>query len=138
MTHRRRSIFLGLIMFWASSCKEIPIALTPPATEMTELASPVATSGATLNSVPGSWSFYDPHDATWPNILIPSEIGYRLRPDWSVESIGIVYKWWGLADPQFSWEEITGHDGVFTRGDVNVEPEAVQALLNSLSELYPT
>ncbi len=48
---------------------------------------------------PSLWNVYDPRDAAQAELVIADGDSLAIDPQWPVQSIEYVYKWWGLAKP---------------------------------------
>jgi len=91
-----------------------------------------------LPETPSAWAFFDPRDATLPDLIKPGEDGLRLDPDWEVTRIDYVYEWWGLAEPLFDYQWVELADGGYHRAEQPVDAQAVAGLLKAISNLHPS
>jgi hypothetical protein len=121
--------------------QQTPAVALPPSwtpTGTTQLASPSIPSPTSIASLPPSWTIYDPQDPTTPPLVQQSNGSYRLDPSWQVDRIEYVYEWWGLGDPILDYQVVLREEGGYRLDDVHVQPEVVDALIASLTDLHPS
>lgn len=118
--------------------KTITHTVTPTATSTTT-PEPVTIEFVTTNlQQSGGWDLAEPYsDPLAPEIIIATEDGYQLDPDFKVARIELSYEWWGLGDPVFDYQWIERRNSRFWRGGASVAANNVQALIQSISHLYP-
>jgi hypothetical protein len=131
------------------------ISVPPPTQTLKPSSSPLA---ATINSVPpptktrqpipihliptrvdnpGAWSFLDPKDPSLPELFIPQAQGFRLRTDWKLGAITYLYEWGGIGGPLITYQTVRWEDNSYNIAGRGVPADLVDAIVNSLQELYP-
>jgi hypothetical protein len=156
----RRGIPFILLLMALSACQTpAPVASTAPAPTLTATLVPLAspeplpTMPPTATTIPAAtpvplstvdpkrltaWTFFDLHDPTRPDLIVPDGDSYRLDPNWQVESIHYLYRREGKGDPPaYAAQHIVRRDGEFLRGAETVDTSKVQALLQAVNTLYP-
>lgn len=130
MNARQLIIVVILVSLMAVIASQTAIPIAPIETVA---STPTASLGAT-----GVWNFYDPHDASLPELIIAADDAYQLDPDWQIQSIEYLYQWWGLADPVFNYQAITRTETGFEANGEPVAAALVNEFLGRLSNLHPS
>lgn len=86
---------------------------------------------------PSLWNVYDPRDAAQAELVIADGDSLAIDPQWAVQSIEYVYKWWGLAKPVFDHQLISREGDEFRKDGQSIKAEDVAAFLASIKHLYP-
>lgn len=111
--------------------------IIPPAATTIPMATPIPLSTVDPKQLT-AWTFYDLHDPSRPDLIVPDEDSYRLDPNWQIEAIHYFYRREGKGDPPaYAAEHIVRQDGEFLRGTETVDASKVQALLQAVNTLYP-
>ncbi len=117
---------------------------TPPAATIKSAPPPTSTRRPisidmipTRVDNPGAWSFLDPKDPTLPELFIPQAQGFRLRTDWKIGVITYLYVWGGIGDPLITYQTVRWEDNSYNIAGKVVPADLVDAIMNSLQELYP-
>jgi hypothetical protein len=85
-----------------------------------------------------SWQLITIADDQKPDLFIEQAGTYALDPDWQVERVEFVYKWWGNGDPVMDYQYIFPVGGNFTHNSGKmVSKETLAGLLGALTDLQP-
>ncbi len=111
----------------------------PPTPAATSTPVPVTFEWVATNlQQSGGWDLAEPYsDPLAPELITTTVDGFRLDPGFEVDRIELSYEWWGMGDPVFDYQFIERRNSRFWRGDLGVEAYKVQALIKSISHLYP-
>jgi hypothetical protein len=87
---------------------------------------------------PGKWNLTLPFiDPSLPDLIYPSQEGYRLDPDLQLDRIDLSYEWWGMGEAVLDIQRIERRGTRYWRGDAGVSAESVKSLIRSIDRLYP-
>lgn len=161
---RRWILSVFLLMCLLAACQSpTPIAptaaptvsLPTPTATLVQLASPEQspTMPQTATTIPAAppiplntldpkrlttWTFYDLHDPSRPDLIVPDGDSYRLDPSWQVESIHFLYRREGKGDPPaYAAQYIVRRGDEFFIGTETIDAGKVQTLLCAVNTLYP-
>lgn len=121
--------------------------------EATKASTPTAASEPTAYPVPYDplylrpeylpdnlvvWQLFDPRDHNKPELFIPSGDGYRLDPDWQIETIAYYYSYWGMRFMGEDRQDIQYRAGEYYNQETLIPSEKIAAFVSSLKYLYPS
>ncbi len=152
-------MLLILLLIVLPACQApVPVTLTttaptPTVTPTLVLLEPSPTIPPTATTIPvvtpsplstvdpkqlTAWTFFDLHDSSHPNLIVPNGDSYWLDPNWQVESIHYLYRREGKGDPPaYAAQHIVRRGDGFFRGAEAIDAGKVQALLHAVNTLYP-
>lgn len=144
MDKKRIAIVRTLILVLVSACGGVtpvpsPTVISPSHT----VTPPIPTVSPTAEQLPRvelykPSNIYDPKDSNLPELIIPTENGMRLDPDWQISKIEYTYDWWGYStEPVLGYEKIERKGDAFIWNQQEIGLEKIQVFINSLSNLHP-
>jgi hypothetical protein len=85
-----------------------------------------------------SWQLTSIVDDQKPELFIEQAGSFTLDPNWKVDRVEFVYKWWGNGDPVMDYQYLFPAGGNFTHNSgKTVSKETLAELLGSLTDLQP-
>jgi hypothetical protein len=85
-----------------------------------------------------SWQVFGAMDDQSPDLFVKKGDSFSLDPDWQVERVEFVYKWWGNADPVMDYQSIFPAGTSFTHSSgKSVSRETLDEFLDALVDLQP-
>jgi hypothetical protein len=85
-----------------------------------------------------NWKIVSMVDDQKPDLIIDQGGRYALDPDWDVDRVEFVYKWWGNGDPIMDYQYIFPAGGNYTHSSgKTVSKETLAELLKTLTDFQP-
>lgn len=83
-------------------------------------------------------NIYDPKDPSLPELIIPSDDGMKLDPNWVISKIEYTYDWWGYStEPILGYQKIEYKNNQYYLDNEKILSKKVDDFINSLSNLHP-
>lgn len=143
MLKRSYALILMLAVFLVNACGGVVPILSPTTTLPSYTATQISLTMTPTPELPRvelykPSNIYDPKDPNLPELIIPSENGMRLDPNWQLSTLEYTYDWWGYStEPVLGYERIERNGDLYYWNNREFSAEKIQEFLNSLSNLYP-